>query len=461
MLSRALPRARRPDAVLVLVSRAHVVDFEALTELVLAGRFRAAIDVYPDEPFDREHPLRTAPAVVLSPHRAGLVQEALWELGEWSSTIWRRSPRAAAEAHAGGRARARDPVRAHDAAGPAAAQTRSAHRSSEPRRRRARGHPRQRHRGASSSRRSGSIPGSGTGTRRSSRSASPAWIPSARGRRCVRCSRGSGPTGWCRTSSSIPSRWTTGRARRCWGSKGCVGAPEVATSGLTQPPVIATAVRAVHEAAPDTAFLEEVVPKLEAWHEWFHRERAHPETGLITVFHGWESADNAPRFDRALARIDPEGIAPIERDRHLAGRGGRAADRSRLPALPRARPVAPRARYRPRPPSSAPFAYLDLPLNSILAVAEDDLADLQSEIGVDGRRARSAAARLRDALDSDVGRRGGRVPRTRPARRGRRHGDDRRSVSALRRRVRMPARPADGRRAPDGARPLRPRTLGG
>lgn len=81
MLSRALLELVGPHAVLVLVSRAHVVDFEALTELVVAGRFRAAIDVYPDEPFDPEHPLRTAPAAVLSPHRAGLVQDALWELG--------------------------------------------------------------------------------------------------------------------------------------------------------------------------------------------------------------------------------------------------------------------------------------------------------------------------------------------------------------------------------------------
>jgi phosphoglycerate dehydrogenase-like enzyme len=81
MLSRALLELIGRDAVLVLVSRAHVVDFEALTELVLAGRFRAAIDVYPDEPFDPDHPLRTATAAVLSPHRAGLVQDALWELG--------------------------------------------------------------------------------------------------------------------------------------------------------------------------------------------------------------------------------------------------------------------------------------------------------------------------------------------------------------------------------------------
>jgi phosphoglycerate dehydrogenase-like enzyme len=67
--------------VLVLVSRAHVVDFDALTELVLAGRFRAAIDVFPSEPLPVDHPIRMAHGAVLSPHRAGLVQEALWEIG--------------------------------------------------------------------------------------------------------------------------------------------------------------------------------------------------------------------------------------------------------------------------------------------------------------------------------------------------------------------------------------------
>ena len=81
LLSRELLELVRPDAVLVLVSRAHVVDFDALTELVLDGRFRAAIDVFPAEPLDPEHPIRTAPGAVLSPHRAGLVQEALWEIG--------------------------------------------------------------------------------------------------------------------------------------------------------------------------------------------------------------------------------------------------------------------------------------------------------------------------------------------------------------------------------------------
>jgi phosphoglycerate dehydrogenase-like enzyme len=81
LLSRELLALIQPGAVLVLISRAHVVDFEALTEFVLAGRFKAAIDVFPSEPLAPDHPIRQAPGAVLSAHRAGSVAEGLWEIG--------------------------------------------------------------------------------------------------------------------------------------------------------------------------------------------------------------------------------------------------------------------------------------------------------------------------------------------------------------------------------------------
>ena len=82
LLDRALLERIRPDAALILISRAHLVDFDALTDLLHAGRFRAAIDVFPQEPLDPSHPIRSAPNVLLSAHRAGSVREALWEIGE-------------------------------------------------------------------------------------------------------------------------------------------------------------------------------------------------------------------------------------------------------------------------------------------------------------------------------------------------------------------------------------------
>ena len=80
-LDRAALERIRPDAVLLLMSRAHVVDFDALTDLLLAGRFRAGIDVYPEEPLPPNHRIRTAEHAVLSSHRAGANAEGLHGVG--------------------------------------------------------------------------------------------------------------------------------------------------------------------------------------------------------------------------------------------------------------------------------------------------------------------------------------------------------------------------------------------
>jgi D-3-phosphoglycerate dehydrogenase len=63
----ALPR----DAVFVLISRMAVVEQAPLIERLRAGELRAAIDVYQPEPPPPDHPLRTLPNVIHSPHRAG------------------------------------------------------------------------------------------------------------------------------------------------------------------------------------------------------------------------------------------------------------------------------------------------------------------------------------------------------------------------------------------------------
>ena len=82
MITRDLLERVQDNAVFVLASRAHVVDFEALTELTLAGRFKLATDVFPLEPLPLDHPIRSADAAILSAHRAGSVAQGLVELGE-------------------------------------------------------------------------------------------------------------------------------------------------------------------------------------------------------------------------------------------------------------------------------------------------------------------------------------------------------------------------------------------
>lgn len=71
-----------PGARLVLISRATVADYHALLERVAAGRFLAAVDVWPDEPLAPAHPARGLEGLVLSPHRAGGIPQAFFKIGQ-------------------------------------------------------------------------------------------------------------------------------------------------------------------------------------------------------------------------------------------------------------------------------------------------------------------------------------------------------------------------------------------
>jgi phosphoglycerate dehydrogenase-like enzyme len=80
-LGRAQLERMRPGAILLVMSRAGVVDFGALADLVRAGRLRAATDVFPDEPVAPGDPLRRLDGLLLSPHRAGGMREAFLQIG--------------------------------------------------------------------------------------------------------------------------------------------------------------------------------------------------------------------------------------------------------------------------------------------------------------------------------------------------------------------------------------------
>jgi phosphoglycerate dehydrogenase-like enzyme len=72
----------RPGARLVLVSRAAVVDYDALLRRVAAGEFLAAVDVWPTEPVRPDDPARGLEGLVLSAHRAGGIPAAFTQIGD-------------------------------------------------------------------------------------------------------------------------------------------------------------------------------------------------------------------------------------------------------------------------------------------------------------------------------------------------------------------------------------------
>lgn len=76
-------RLMRPHAVIVNASRGAVIDEAALARALAERRIAgAAIDVYSEQPLPREHPFLGLPNVLLTPHAAGLTQEASRRMSE-------------------------------------------------------------------------------------------------------------------------------------------------------------------------------------------------------------------------------------------------------------------------------------------------------------------------------------------------------------------------------------------
>lgn len=95
-------------------------------------------------------------------------------------------------------------------------------------------------------------------------------------------------------------------------------APEIKTSGITQPPIHAIAAWHIYEVAEDQkkaeAFLQRIFPQLLHSHQYLLTKRDPEETGLVTIFNPWESGfDNSVRWDQSLSAIEVAGVPEYRR----------------------------------------------------------------------------------------------------------------------------------------------------
>ena len=92
------------------------------------------------------------------------------------------------------------------------------------------------------------------------------------------------------------------------------------TSALCQPPTHALGALRVWELAGRDeeglarGFLREIFPKLLAWHRYLATYRDPEGSGLVTIYHPWESGtDNSPRWDAALEAVEVGELPSYER----------------------------------------------------------------------------------------------------------------------------------------------------
>ena len=82
LVSRASLAKMREGVILVNTARGALVDDGALLEAIASGKVRAAgLDAFTTEPLVGDHPYRNAANVVLSPHVAGVSEDAYVKMG--------------------------------------------------------------------------------------------------------------------------------------------------------------------------------------------------------------------------------------------------------------------------------------------------------------------------------------------------------------------------------------------
>ena len=164
------------------------------------------------------------------------------------------------------------------------------------------------------------------------------------------------------------------------------------TSGITQPPVLATAARHLWDHARDRAQADaiaaEVYPPLLRNHRWWQAARDPEFRGLVATLHPWETGmDNSPAWDTALARVPTDTVTPIRRrdtthvDAAMRPRGEEyqrfihLVDLFRDTGWDAARMLA-----------ASPFRVADVATNAILLRAEQDLMALATRFGTPAER---------------------------------------------------------------------------
>ena len=160
------------------------------------------------------------------------------------------------------------------------------------------------------------------------------------------------------------------------------------TSGLCQPPVHAIAVRRIWETSRGKEeerverarrFLKANYPRLFAWHRYLATARDPEGSGLVTIYHPWESGtDNSPRWDPALEAVEVGEIPPYTRYdlKHVADPSHRPTDAEydRYLWLPQ---LLKRERYdEAEIYDSHPFLMKDVLFSAILVAANEALVEI-------------------------------------------------------------------------------------
>jgi hypothetical protein len=175
---------------------------------------------------------------------------------------------------------------------------------------------------------------------------------------------------------SIPSDYFP--TPQFWQIENSPNAPDVPTTGITQPPLLATVVRLIHDRHSMPDFIREIFPALLRWHRWLHTARDADGTGLACIIHPWESGtDDSPRWLHLFESIQPEALPEFQRGDTKYVAATERPNRAEYERFIYLIDVFRKLRYAPGELlAHSPFLVQDILFNAILFRADEDLREL-------------------------------------------------------------------------------------
>jgi hypothetical protein len=175
------------------------------------------------------------------------------------------------------------------------------------------------------------------------------------------------------------------------------------TTGLTQPPLPASAAARLFGEDPDRAraarALRSLWPRLVSWLAWIERARRGPH-GACVIVHPWESGmDNSPSWDQPLSVVPEATHVHLERrDVRTVSADQRPSTREYRQYLGIVEALRAAGWDTERQAADSPFAVEDPCFTAITTRAASDLATAANSAGLDGTIPARVAATTRAGL---------------------------------------------------------------
>ena len=178
-----------------------------------------------------------------------------------------------------------------------------------------------------------------------------------------------------------------------WGSKECSLSPKhLSTSGITQPPVYGfimsmLAKRFWEKNKHFDLLLKDIYPKIVASHRYLYQHRDPYHEGLVYIHHNWESSDNSPLWDEALANIDlkeARDISALRRDLKNVDAAQRPTNDNYNRYIYLVDLFRKYGYHDEKIVQESPFVIQDILFNAMLVRSNEGLIHLASLLGEDG-----------------------------------------------------------------------------